>query len=185
MSRTAAGSAKLVSGTAAGSAKLNFALVRAAAGRRLLTAFGLVLTLDTLCLGLSSGCASESTRLALDVQRRADEVQEAVFDRQHEALCVLLYRDLVGRLAEAGPALTPAQRAALNDVWNDRDLIEFWTIQHERAKALRVVGVDAKLASDQPVIDLLIKAIEARADRAKQSLAAQAGTQAAEHITGE
>jgi len=165
-----------MSRTTAGSAKMNCALRRSVARRRLLAALGLLLT---------CGCASESTRLALDVQRRADEVQEAVFDRQHEALCVLLYRDLVGRLAEAGPALTPGQRAALNDVWNDRDLVEFWTIQHERAKALRVVGVDAKLASDQPVIDLLIKAIEARADRAKQSLAAQAGTQAAEHITGE
>ena len=102
---------------------------------------------------------------------------------------MLLYRDLVGRLAETGPGLTPAQRAALNDVWNDRDLVEFWTIQQERARALRVVGVDAKLASDQPVIDLLIKAIEARADRAKQSLAVQAGTlvgeQAVKNSTGE
>ncbi len=142
-------------------------------------ALGLLLPVSTLFLGLSSGCAGESTRLALDAQRRADEVQQAVFDRQHEALCVLLYRDLLGRLAETGPVLTPAQRAALSDAWNDRDLVEFWTIQHERARALRLVGVDAKLASDQPVVDLLLKAIVARADRVKQRLAAHAASQVA------
>lgn len=60
-------------------------------------------------------------------------------------------------------------------MWNDRDLIEFWAIQHERAAALRLVGVDAKLYAGQSSVDLLIKQIEARADRAKQALAARAG----------
>jgi hypothetical protein len=133
----------------------------------------------------AGGCASESTRLALDVQRRADEVQQAVFDRQHEALCVLLYRDLVTRLAATGVELTPGRLAVLSAAWNDRDLLEFWVVQDERARALRLVGVDAKLASDQPAIDLLLKEINARADRARQQLAAQAGTQAAEAVKGE
>ena len=54
-----------MSRTTAGSAKMNCALRRSVARRRLLAALGLLLT---------CGCASESTRLALDVQRRADEV---------------------------------------------------------------------------------------------------------------
>ncbi len=134
---------------------------------------------------IASGCASESTRLALDTQRRADEVQQAVFDRQHEALCVLLYRDLTARLTATGVELTPARQAALNEACNNRDLLEFWVVEHERARALRLVGVDAKLASDQPAIDLLLKEINARAGRARQQLAAQAGTQTAEAVKGE
>ncbi|MCK4342026.1 MAG: hypothetical protein KAY37_09925 [Phycisphaerae bacterium] len=127
-----------------------------------------------VCLA-AGGCSRESLRVALETQRRADQVQQAVFDRQHEALCILLYRDLLRRLETAEAELSPAQRAALNEVWNDRDLIEFWALQHERAKALRIIGVDAKLFSEQSMIDLLIKSAEARIDRAKQGLAAQAG----------
>ncbi|HPM23969.1 MAG TPA: hypothetical protein PLP66_08675 [Phycisphaerae bacterium] len=126
-----------------------------------------------LALGVSGGCTAESTRVALETQRRADDVQQAVFDRQHEALCTLLYRDLVQRLAAADAPLTAEQRAALNAAWNDRDLIEFWSLQFERARALRVVGVDAKLYADQSVIDLLWKTIAARADRVQQGLATQ------------
>ena len=120
------------------------------------------------------GCTRESTRVAIETQRRADEVQQTVFDSQHEALCVLLYRDMLRRLEAANVPLSDSQRAALSEVWNDRDLIEFWTLQNERARALRVVGVDIKLFSDQSVLDLLIKQIEARFDRAKQGLTAAA-----------
>lgn len=123
------------------------------------------------------GCSRESTRIALESQRRADEVQQAVFDRQHEALCILLYRDLQRRLAAAGLELSEAQRHAVNEVWNDRDLVEFWAVQHERAKALRIAGVDAKLFSDQSVVDLLLKALEARVDRARRGLAAHVAEQ--------
>lgn len=125
-------------------------------------------------LGMS-GCTRDSTRVAIETQRRVDEVQQAVFDDQHEALRVLLYRDLVHRLEVPGVELEPVQRETLNEVWNDRDLLEFWAIQNERAKALRVAGVDAKLFSDQSVIDLLLKSVEARFDRAAQGLAAELG----------
>ena len=124
----------------------------------------------------SSGCTRESLRVALTAQQRADQVQQAVFERQHEALCILLYRDLQRRLENAGASLSPAQRSALNEVWNDRDLVEFWSVQHERARALRMIGVDAKLYSDQAVIDLLYKSLAAKAARAKQGLAAEAGS---------
>jgi hypothetical protein len=117
-------------------------------------------------------CTRESTRVAIETQRRADDVQQAVFDRQHEALCILLYRDLVRRLEESESRLSPPQRAALNEVWNERDLIEFWVIQNERARALRLAGVDAKLFSDQSIVDLLWKSIETRMERARQGLAA-------------
>ncbi|MFQ5805329.1 MAG: hypothetical protein ACE5I3_02635 [Phycisphaerae bacterium] len=126
------------------------------------------------------GCTRESLRVALAAQQRADQVQQAVFARQHEALCILLYRDLQRRLEDAGASLTEAQRAALNEVWNDRDLVEFWTVQHERAKALRLIGVDAKLYSDQSVVDLLYKSLSARAERVKQGLASYAGQRVAE-----
>lgn len=132
--------------------------------------------LGTLATG---GCTGESTRVALVAQRRADEVQQAVFDQQHTALGTLLYRDPLRRLADAEVQLSPGLRAALNEVWNDRDLVELWTVQYERARALRIAGVDTKLYSDQSVVDLLVKAIEARADRVGAGLAAHAAEQAA------
>ena len=121
------------------------------------------------------GCTRESLRIAMETQQRADEVQQAVCDRQQEALRILLYRDLIRRLGEQGVALNAEQRAVVSQVWNERDLFEFWVVQQERARALRLVGVDAKLAGDQSIVDLLIKAVETRADRVKEHLAGQAG----------
>lgn len=131
------------------------------------------------------GCTRESLRVALAAQQRADQVQQAVFDRQHEALCILLYRDLQHRLEQAGTPLTPGQRAVLNKVWNDRDLVEFWMLQHARAKALRLIGVDAKLYGDQSVVDLLYKSLSARADRVRRGLAAYAGRKIGEAVAKE
>ena len=128
------------------------------------------------------GCTRESVRIAIETQRRADTVEETLVQRQHEALCVLLYRDALRRLAERGVALDDAQRAALSTVWSDRDLVEFWAVQHERAKALRVAGVDAKLAADQSIVDLLWKQLAVRADRVEQGLAAQAASEAAKAL---
>lgn len=121
-----------------------------------------------------AGCTRESLRVALAAQQRADQVQQAVFDRQHEALCILLYRDLERRLEQAELPLSPEQRTALNEVWNDRDLVEFWRVQHERVRALRLIGVDAKLYSDQAVVDLLYKSLSAKLARGKQGLATYA-----------
>lgn len=121
-----------------------------------------------------AGCSQESLRVALRAQQRADDVQQAVFDRQHEALCVLAYRDLVHELEVAGTPLTDAQRAVLNAAWNTRDLVEFWALQHERACALRIAGVDAQLAGQQSIVDLLAKQLAARADRVNAGLAAAA-----------
>ncbi len=133
------------------------------------------------CLGLTAcGCSRESLRVAIETQRRADQVQQAVFDRQHEALCILLYRDLLTRLETTEAELSPAQRQALNEVWNDRDLVEFWAVQQERARALRTLGVDAKLFSDQSVVDLLLKSIETHTERAMQGLGVRAAEQAVE-----
>ncbi|MBU0638058.1 MAG: hypothetical protein KKB50_04275 [Planctomycetes bacterium] len=141
---------------------------------KLIRQLGAVCWLGLLATG-QSGCTGESTRVALAAQRRADAAQRAVFDRQHEGLCILLYRDLVRRLENADATLTDEQRAALNEVWNERDLIEFWAVQHERAAALRLIGVDAKLFSAQSPVDLLVKSLAARAERVKQRLAACAG----------
>jgi hypothetical protein len=129
---------------------------------------------------LTAGCTRESLQVALAAQQRADQVQQAVFERQHNAVCLLLYRDMQRRLEQGGRPLTPAQRTALNEIWNDRDLVEFWMMQNERAKSLRLVGVDAKLYSDQSVVDLLLKSLSAKANRAKQGLAAYVGQRVAE-----
>jgi hypothetical protein len=128
-----------------------------------------LLAWSVMVAAVCGGCTRESLRLALDAQRRADEVQQAVFERQNESLRILLFRDLVSRLERQGRPVSEAERTALNELWNERDLLEFWTVQNERARALRITGVDAKLASDQSVVDLLIKSIEARADRVEQS----------------
>lgn len=131
--------------------------------------------LGLLSLSPIVGCTRESVRVALQTQRRADQVQQAVFDRQHETLRILLYRDLILALEADGVELTDSSRVVLNDAWNDRDLVEFWALQHERAAALRIIGVDAKLWSDQSIVDLLWKSLQARAKRAEQGLAAQVG----------
>lgn len=133
-----------------------------------------------ICLGVLgaltlSGCTRESLRVALNAQRRADQVNQAVFDRQHESLRVLLYRDLLHRLSASGVVLGAPQRELLSSVWNERDLLEFWALQHERARALRLAGVDAKLYADQSIVDLLIKQAETRVDRLSEHVAAQAG----------
>lgn len=114
---------------------------------------------------LSVGCTGDSLRVALASQRRADEVQRAVFDAQHTAVRMLLYRDLVGKLEGTEGALSASQKAALNEAWNERDLAEHWAVQFERASALRLIGVDAKLFADQSPVDLLIKSVKAKADR--------------------
>jgi len=134
-----------------------------------------------LSLGLASGCTRESLRVALEAQQRADQVQQTILERQHDALRVLLYRDVLRRIEQAGGPLNDGQRAAINDVWNERDLIEFWLTQYERARALRLIGVDAKLYSDQAVVDLLWKSLASKVERAKQGLAAPA----AEAVTGD
>lgn len=125
---------------------------------------------------LSGGaCTRESVRVAIDAQRRADEVQQGVIERQHDGLRVLLYRDLASRLEAASDTLNEAQKAALNEAWNERDLMEFWLLQNERARALRMAGVDSKLYSDQSTADLLVKSLFEGANRLQQGLAAQAG----------
>lgn len=127
----------------------------------------------------ASGCSDPSLALALQAQQRANAVQAAVFERQHDGLRVLLFRDLVARLEAAGRPVDDDQRAVLNAVWNERDLVEFWAVQHERAGALRLVGVDAKLYADQSAVDLLIKAAERKLDQVEVGLA-QAGGAAVE-----
>jgi len=152
--------------------------LKPAAPRVLLRSVGWVLPVLLLASVTTAGCTRESVRVALKAQQRADQVQQAVFDRQHEALCIFLYRDLRHRLEADGTSLSQAQTAALNEVWNDRDLVEFWQVQHERARALRLIGVDAKLYGDQSIVDLLYKSLMAKADRVKQGIAAEAGRRA-------
>ena len=133
---------------------------------------------------VAGGCSDPSLQLALRAQQRANAVQAAVFERQHDGLRVLLFRDLVARLEAGGSPLDDNQRAVLNTVWNERDLVEFWALQHERALALRLVGVDAKLYADQSAVDLLIKAAERKLDQLEVGLAQAAGATAGENDDG-
>ena len=122
-----------------------------------------------------AGCSRESLRVALEAAQRVDQVQQFVADKRHEALRILLYRDLLRRLAEAGAELNAAQRAVVSEVWNERDLLEHWRVQDERARMLRLAAVEAKLYGEQSMVDLLIKQVEAKADRAVREAARQAG----------
>jgi hypothetical protein len=119
------------------------------------------------------GCTAESTRVALEAQRRADEVQRAVCERQHDGLRVLLYRDTLRRLMSAASAEDTA--AVLSEAWNERDLVEFWLVQHERAAALHLAAVDTKLYADQSPIDLLLRQLSVKQKRLEQGLAAAKG----------
>lgn len=133
---------------------------------------------------LAAGCTRESVRIAIESQRRADDVQQAVFDRQRDGLRMLLFRDLIARLEyTGGTRLTDEQLIELSRVWNERDLIEFWGVQFERARALRMAGVDAKLFSDQSIIDLLARRLVTGAGRINEALAAAAGAAAAGRAT--
>jgi hypothetical protein len=157
--------------------------LKSAARQALLAPAVQVLSVLLVAAVAAGGCTRESVRVALEAQQRADRVQQDVFERQHEALCVFLYRDLRQRLERDGTPLSQVQAAALNEVWNDRDLVEFWRVQHERARALRLVGVDAKLYGDQSIVDLLYKSLVAKADRVKEGVAAEVGRQVAEAAT--
>lgn len=130
----------------------------------------------------TGGCTAESTRIALAAQRRADEVQQALFDRQQAGLRAMLFRDTLSRMATDDAPLTQAQRTALNVAWNERDLLEFWAVQFERSKALRMIGVDAKLFASQSPVDLLMKGLDTRLRRIESGLAAHAAEQAAARV---
>ncbi len=123
-----------------------------------------------------AACTAESTRAALAAQQRADGIQQAIFERQHDGLRLLLYRDALHRLESADTA--PQRAAVLNEVWNERDLIEFWAIQNERCAALRLMGVDFKLYADQSILDLLLRQMESRWQRVEAGLAESAGIRA-------
>lgn len=135
------------------------------------------------CSG-GAGCTNESTRLAIETQQRANLIEQAIHERQHSGLRVLLFRDLVARLERGGKSLGAAQVAALNEAWNERDLVEFWTIQHERAKALRLIGVDSQLYSQQSIVDLLVKSIDAKLGRAIEAAAGVSGAATAQRAGG-
>lgn len=130
-------------------------------------------------LMLAAGCTGESLRVAAESQRRADAVQDAVVSQQNLALRGLLFRDMTSRLRASGIDLDDGQEATMNAVWNDRDLLEFWIVQHERARALRLVGVDAHLYAGQSIVDLLWKRLAGQIDRARGGLMRAAAASAA------
>lgn len=137
------------------------------------------------CVPLSLGaCTPASVRVALDAQRRADAVSEHIFEAQHDALTLLLFRETEAKLAAAGGD-DAARAEALNAAWNDRDLFELWRVQHERAKALRLIGVDLKLFADTSILELLLRQLEAAAGRIKQRIAADAGAAAMRRSAGD
>lgn len=133
---------------------------------------------------LSSGCTVESTRIAIETQRRVDDVQQTIVQQQNDGLRSLLFRQMVQRASAAGEPLSEEQVEQLNLAWNERDLLEFWMIQNERALGLRRVGVDAKLYGDQSVVDLLWKSIDAKIKRAEQAAAAAQGAALQPNVAG-
>jgi hypothetical protein len=110
---------------------------------------------------MTLGCTATSTMLAIEGSERSDAVRTAVVERQHRSLKILLFRDTLDRLVLAKSA--EEQEAVLNEAWNDRDLIEFWLIQDTLARCLHIATVDAKLASDQSIFQLIVQDISRRA----------------------
>lgn len=128
----------------------------------------------SLLVGLLSGCSDPSLKIAIQSQQRADEIQNFLFQQQHDGLVMYLYRDLASELASEEPPLSRDQLATLNSAWNERDLIEHWAIQHERAKALRHIGVNTRLYSQQSIVDLIGKSVSQRTSTVNAALAGQA-----------
>lgn len=110
------------------------------------TVFGLVLLV---------GCTSQSTKQAMIASARTDTVQAYVGEKQHSALKILLFRDTLAKLDRAQS--TAEKEAILNDAWQQLDTFEFWAQQDLLARCYRIATVDAKLASDQGILDLLFK----------------------------
>lgn len=136
----------------------------------------LIIVLVGVCM---TGCSNPSTKLALDGSKKADDTAEAIFTRQHDGLVLLLYRDTIAKLQAVG-TLNEKQHAVLNKAWNERNLIEFWALQNEKVKTLRLVTVYQKLYSDQSIIDLLLKSVMEKAQAAKAVIANVAGQQLGE-----
>jgi hypothetical protein len=112
-------------------------------------------------------CTSNSTHLAIKGGERVENIQDTINSNQNENLRQYLYNDLKANLQKwLNRDLTLVEADKLNELWNRRDILETWQIQWERARALRMMTVDAKLISDQSPFDMLSKQIKAAIDRA-------------------
>lgn len=131
-----------------------------------------------LLISVLAGCSDPSLKIAIDAQRRADEVEDFLFQQQHDGLVLYLYRDLAHQLGTEETPLSNEQQVTLNAGWNERDLIEHWALQHERAKALRNVGVNTRLYSQQSIIDLIGKSLSQRVSTAQAAIAGEAAENA-------
>ncbi len=118
-------------------------------------------TLLGLCASMASLAGCESTRIAIATQARANDVQQTIFDQQQEALRIYQFRALAATLN-----LPPEQTAVLNAAWNERNTLNWWAVQFERSKSLRLVGVDTKLWASESILELIGKQIEQKTDRA-------------------
>lgn len=102
-----------------------------------------------ICL-LLCGCTSESTRIALEQSQRIENIQDTLVQNLHDTALLFMYRDFIDTIPEA-------EQLKFLEYNKNRDQLEFWMIQWERARALRLITLDSKLISNQSIIDLLIK----------------------------
>lgn len=110
----------------------------------------LVFFMSAIVVGLFVfGCASD--KVVQEARTTALKTRADVFERQHEALTVLLYQKTVNDLK-----LDEAQAELLKSSWEERRLMEFWNVQWERANAMEVV-VDEAIAAHQNSFVLLGK----------------------------
>ena len=110
----------------------------------------------------SVGCTSASTKIALEASNRVTQIQDKIQENQNKALKWYIFQKL---LTDINAAKTSDQVAALlNKAWQDRDLVEFWAVQWERARALHIIGVEAKLYSDEGILDLIWKQLSGKGD---------------------
>ena len=102
------------------------------------------------------GCTPEYIRIAMENIPVIENQQDTVFKNLHEVALRKLYND----------ALQAANdKEVMQQIWQNRDKVEEWTVAWERARTLRLMTIDAAIISSQSQIDLFIKKLQKTGER--------------------
>lgn len=105
-----------------------------------------------VCGILFTGCTSNSTKLAIETSKEYIARNNDLMNKYHDLILQYMFTTYCLK-----NQLTTEQIKELNLVWNNRNVVEFWLIQHERNDALYALGVDTKLYNDQSMFSLFLE----------------------------
>ena len=109
-----------------------------------------------ICLLVSlCGCTKASTKIAIETSTEYIARNDDLINKYHDL--VLQYMFTCFALKNN---LTAEQLSEFNKLWNNRNVVEFWLIQHERNDTLHTVGIDAKLYDDQAIFSLMLEKLK-------------------------